>query len=220
MQETGTPVFDFCLDDAEDTIGKAWQRIKDHFSANLDKGSLVEGKLVTYCGGCFILRILPSANCVEDSVHALYRTKDLYLDSILSQRIWYRFKDHQAPLPSEIQSDGVVLLDWDSKYGQLGCQPDNNKNDHKIIVGDSTCRARYQTLLDMAQNRIASVDEVKKALVLLIVFAEALRFPELEQWILTTLASKTEITSGEHFPKCYTKGGIDSMSSRNSPILS
>lgn len=188
VQWTGTPIFDLYLDDTRNSLGKALQSSRDHLSAMLEKEGLLEGKIVTHPGGCIILRILPSASCTENPVYALYRTKDLYLDSILSGNGLYRFKDFEADLPSDLQFEHEIHLEWKSSYNGLNVEPDVDV----IMFGESTWRELYEALLDIAVKHITSPDDVKKAMVQLVLVAEALRFPELEEWMLTTLASKED----------------------------
>jgi hypothetical protein len=105
-----TPIFDIFLDDAQDSVRKAFDGIRELFTSILKNDDLVEGKLVTKIWGCFMIRMFSSANSMEDPVYALYRTHDLYLDSVWSNNKWYRFKDHQAMLPPEVESEGSVTL--------------------------------------------------------------------------------------------------------------
>lgn len=94
-----TPIFDIYLDDLQNSMAQALDGVRNLFASILENDHLLEGKLVTKIWGTFMIRIFSSAKSTEDPVCALYRTHDLYLDSVLSEKLWYRFADHEAILP-------------------------------------------------------------------------------------------------------------------------
>lgn len=136
-----------------------------------------------------MLRISPSASDIEEPIYALYRTKDLYLDGILSRRKLYRFKDHDKDLalPPELLVDEIVILDFESNYKSLKFKPHLGK---QIKIGKDLFQKHYEVLLDLANYISTDASAVKKALLwLVVVFSEALRFPALEAWLYETLVS-------------------------------
>lgn len=131
-----------------------------------------------------------TAASTEAPIYALYRTKDLYLDSLWAGHTWYRFADHDPSiiLPPEIPSTGTVVLKLFSKYGSLGCNP---KAKAQIKIGEDIFREHYNFLLGLgdidlsvldfsAKTKCKEASSLKKALLQFVVLAEALRFSELE----------------------------------------
>lgn len=182
-------------------MGKAFGGIRELFTSIL-KNDKLEGKLVTKAWGNFMIRIFSSANSMEDPICGLYRTHDIYLDSVLSQKMWYRFKDHQAVLPQEIESEGSVSFDFKSTYEDLGCNPDVA---NQIKVGNSIAREFYNTLQQLEIKHKSL--EVKKALVMFVLFAEALRFPAFESWLLTHIAQEESVYIPTKYSLLFRKWG-------------
>lgn len=197
-----TPLFDIFLDDAQHSMNKAFGGIRELFTSIL-KNDQLEGKLVTKPWGNFMIRIFSSANSMEDPICGLYRTHDIYLDSVLSQKMWYRFEDHRAVLPQEIESEGSVSFNFKSNYEGLGCNP-NVAN--QIKVGNSIAREFYNTLQQL-ETKHKSVEEVKKSLVMFVLFAEALRFPAFEGWLLNHIAQEESVYIPTEYSLLFRKWG-------------
>ncbi|KAE8771893.1 rRNA N-glycosidase [Hordeum vulgare] len=190
---------------------------------------------MTHPKGWIVLRISPSASSLDysDSIFALYRTMDMYLDSIVVNQVCYRFSDHNPTivLPQELCKGGIVIMRLMSNYPGLGFN--SNKSD-QITVGDDVIRKHYLVLLGIANmglsqeegaSRSAMVSRarekgpsdqkaealrflsLKKALLFFVLLAEALRFPELENWLLNLLAKKLEMSVPVNITKLFRRWG-------------
>lgn len=177
------------MDGIANSLGKAFEGIRGLFNS-ISKNDLAQGKLVTKQWGCFMIRIFSSRNSIDNPINALYRTNDLYLDSVLSDKVWYRFKDYEAILPVEVEYESSVSLNFESNYESLGCDPDK---ENQIMVALSEIVVHLETLQQLAFNcnsSVENIEKVKKAFVLLILFMEALRFLEFEKWLLIWVSRK------------------------------
>ncbi|KAF7083579.1 hypothetical protein CFC21_087355 [Triticum aestivum] len=134
----------------------------------------------------------------------------MYLDSIGANHVCYRFSDHDRSmlLPKELCKEGTLIMAQMSKYPNLGFNP---KAPDQITVGDDVIRRHYQVLFGIAYmdlSREESVDSsLKEALLFFVLLAEALRFPELEKWLLNILAKKLEMSLPVSITKLFKKWG-------------
>lgn len=112
------------------------------------------------------------------------RTHNLYVDS---DKMWYLIKHHQAILPLEVESEGLVSFYFESNYESLDCNP--NWED-QIMVGLSEVVVHAQTSKQLTFNWNSYIEKVKVAFVLLILFMEALCFLEFQKWLLICVSRK------------------------------
>ncbi|KAF7078105.1 hypothetical protein CFC21_082587 [Triticum aestivum] len=134
----------------------------------------------------------------------------MYLDSIVAKQVCYRFNDHDRSisLPKELQKEGTLIMAQMSNYSNLGFNP---KAHNQITVGDDVIRRHYQVLLGIANMDLSQEENVdislKQTLLFFVLLAEALRFPELEKWLLNILAKKLEMSVPVSITKLFNSWG-------------
>jgi hypothetical protein len=202
------PIFDFNIDDASSSLTTALQCAKEYFLKILQEDSipLPEGKLTTHSKGPMLLRVYSSEMSEPNPVFAIFGTKDLYLDSVISQRKCFRFNDcdKDLALPSEL-FDKIVDLDFKSNYKSLNCFP---KKQGQISIAVEECHKHYEVLVELENSLKKDTMAVKRALVcLMALFSESLRFIDLEKWVSEILTSGIKLHIPLKFTALFNKWG-------------
>jgi hypothetical protein len=202
------PIFDFNIDDASSSLTTALQCAKEYFLKILQEDSipLPEGKLTTHSKGSMLLRVYSSEMSEPNPVYAIFRTNDLYLDSVVSQRKCFRFNDcdKDLALPNEL-FDKIVDLDFESNYKSLNCSP---KKQGQISIAVEECHKHYEVLVELENSLKKDTMAVKRALVcLMALFSESLRFIDLEKWVSEILTSGIKLHIPLKFTALFNKWG-------------
>uniref|UniRef100_A0A0E0D5C4 rRNA N-glycosylase n=1 Tax=Oryza meridionalis TaxID=40149 RepID=A0A0E0D5C4_9ORYZ len=190
-------IFELDFTDIINSLQSIWSGVRDGIkkrNAQRPDLGLVDGKMfLPETEDTFLIKMILDKENDADSVSALFKYKDLYLDSIHSGGVWYRFIDSSAvlPIPSPKPEYRFKFSgSYDEQNGVPGL--DCNVDSEDVRIGTSVqdlCKT-YDTLKNMDENLLTEygIKLIKEGLLFLIALgAESLRFPLLEHWILTTM---------------------------------
>ncbi|KAF2917972.1 hypothetical protein DAI22_08g228700 [Oryza sativa Japonica Group] len=145
----------------------------------------ISGKLYTAQSGTFLVHLTPDKDTADSGrVSLLFRWKDLYFEGFYSKGTYYELPP-QSQLPYAAKGGkGVVILSIESNYAGIG--------GNTIYMGSDAFDKCLKAMLrapDLEGHRLYSVLKSNRVLAVPVVgISEPLRFPQFQEWVLSTLS--------------------------------